>query len=236
MVSTERALSDAWIQVLVEFDIDAERSIILGGPLAERFGSTVPFAVVDEVAGLVSLGSGPILDAEASVLDARLPDDSVDAVVLVDAWRSPSELRSVVAEARRVCKPEGRVSLAALDVERLVHATPSMRPSALFYAVSGPALGLERRLESSVAATDLALQRAGFSNVESWPAELPVAAFATQDDYVAAVQAGMWPGVELITGSEWAALEEGIRRALSAQEPPYVERQPWLIASGDSPS
>ena len=109
MVITQQALSDAWTDVLAQFGIGDDLSIILGGPLAERFGSSVPFAVADEVAGLVSLGGGPILDDEASVLDAILPDDSVDAVVLVDAWRSPSELRAVVAEARRICKPGGRV-------------------------------------------------------------------------------------------------------------------------------
>ena len=236
MVTTDLALSSAWTDVLGNLDVDAERSIILGGPLAERFGASVPFAVVDEVAGLVSLGAGPILDAEATVLDARLPDDSVHTVIMVDAWRSPAELAAVVAESKRVCAPGGTVSLANLDIERLVHSTPSVRTSALFYSGYGAALRLEEQIDTPVAATELALQRAGFDALESWPTELPIAAFATEDDYVAAVTVGMWPGVELLSRPAWLALEGEIRAALSLHDAPYIEWQPWLLASGVQPS
>ena len=236
MVAAALALTTAWTDVLGALDIDADSSIILGGPLAERFGEAVPFAVVDEVAGLVSLGSGPILDAEATVLDARLPGDSVDRVILVDAWRDPSELRAVVAEAKRICRPGGTVSLATLDIERLVHATPSVRTSALFYSTYGATMGLMERLVTPVAATDLSLQRAGFDDLESWPRELPVAAFLSADDYVSAVSAGMWPGIQLLSSEGWLALEDEIRSVLAAEDAPHIEWQPWLLASGITPS
>ena len=236
MVTTDLALSNAWSDVLVRLDVDAERSIILGGPLAERLGAAVPYAVVDEVAGLVSLGTGPILDAEATVVDARLADGSVDTVIMVDAWRSPAELSAVVAEAKRICAPGGGVSLASLDIERLVHATPSVRTSALFYGRFGRSLRLEEQIDTPVAATELALQRSGFDDLESWPTELPIAAFASEDDYVAAVALGMWPGVELLSRQAWLALEAEIRAALSLQEEPFIEWQPWLLASGVLPS
>ena len=236
MVTTDLALSNAWTDVLAGLNVDSERSIILGGPLAERLGAAVPYAVVDEVAGLVSLGAGPILDAEATVVEARLPDSSVDTVIMVDAWRSPAELSAVVAEAKRICTPGGAVSLASLDIERLVHATPSVRTSALFFGSYGRSLGLEEQIDTPVAATELALQRSGFDDLESWPTELPIAAFASEDDYVAAVALGMWPGVELLSRKAWLALEEEIRATLSLQDEPYIEWQPWLLATGVLPS
>ena len=53
---------------------------------------------------------------------------------------------------------------------------------------------------------------------------------------VAAVALGMWPGVELLSRQAWLALEAEIRAALSLQEEPFIEWQPWLLASGVLPS
>ena len=235
MITNELALRNAWIAVLDRLDVSGEGSTILGGPLAERFGASVPFRTVDEVAGLVSLGSGPILDAEANVVESGLEDASVDAVVMIDAWRTPSELADVVDEAKRISKPGATTWLGSLDIERLVHATPSARLSALFYSVYGPAMDLPATIGTNPMAIDLALQRAGFGALESWPTDLPIAAFSTIDEYVDAVASGMWPGVGALSLPEWLSLEAEIRAMLETQASPYIEHQPWLLVAGKKP-
>lgn len=235
MLSTELALRKAWNAVLARLDVPTEGSVILGGPLAERFGASIPFAVVDEVSGLVSLGEGPMLEPESSVVVSGLVSESVDAVFMVDAWRTQTELRAVVKEAKRIVRRGGKVWLASLNVEGLANATPSMRPSALFYANGGtvsPAVGART---DAFASTELALLRAGLDHIETWPTDLPVAAFDTIDQYVEAVGGGMWPGIEGLDTAGWAGLVTEIRKSLAGTDVPIVEHEPWLLASALKP-
>lgn len=235
MLATELALRTAWNDVLARFDAATDGSIILGGPLAERFGASIPFAVVDEVAGLVSLGDGPTLEPDSSVVASGLAPESVDAVFMVDAWRTQAELRSVVNESKRIVRPGGKVWLASLSVEGLANATPSMRPSALFYAKGGAVSPTVEARTEVFASTELALLRAGLKHIETWPTDLPVAAFDTVDEYVEAVRIGMWPGVEALESASWTDLAEEIRTSLAGVVLPVVEHEPWLLASAIKP-
>jgi hypothetical protein len=233
MLTNTLALRKAWDEVLTSLKVEyTGGSVILGGPLAERFGDAIPFAVADEVAGLVSLGDGPILNDDATVVASGLPTGSVDAVVMIDAWRSHAELRDVTSESRRIARTGGKVWLGDLDVEGLVNAMASRRTSALFYAPYGRAIGVLHEHSSHVASTELALLRGAFDDIEVWPTDLPIAAFGTIDAYIEAVSAGMWPGVDVLTSLQWSDLEEEIRRSLGDLEAPYIEHQPWLMASG----
>lgn len=231
MLRTELALRTEWDQVLEKLDVQVAGSVIVGGPLAERFGASIPFAVVDEVSGLVSLGAGPMLDPDSTVVDSGLPDASVDAVVMVDAWRTHRELRAVVRESKRIVRPGGKVWLASLNIEGLTNATPVVRPSALFYASGGRVSAAVDARNEVFAATELELLRAGLTAIETWPADLPVAAFETIDQYVDAVRTGMWPGAEALDMAQWSDLVIEIRRSLAGADMPVVERKPWLLAS-----
>lgn len=235
MLTTELALREAWDSVLARLDVPTEGSVILGGPLAERFGASIPFAVVDEVSGLVSLGDGPLLEPASSVVASGLAADSVDAVFMVDAWRTHTELSAVVVESKRIVRPGGKVWLASLNVEGLMNATPSVRPSALFYANGGSvSLAVDSRTEV-FASTELALLRAGFNDIETWPMDLPIASFDTIDQYVEAVGSGMWPGVEALGAADWTELVVEVRRSLAGTDTPIVEHEPWLLASALKP-
>lgn len=235
MLSTGTALRTAWSEALHELGVSNQGSVILGGPLAERFGASIPFTTVDEVSGLVSLGDGPSLEPDSTVVASGLPDGSVDAVVMVDAWRTHDELRSVVNEAKRILRPGGNAWLASLSIEGLVNATPSVRTSALFYAVGGAVSPRVEARNEVFASTEMALMRAGFRSMQTWPMDLPVAAFDTIDEYVRAVRDGMWPGVEEleILQSEELGLE--IRRFLAGVQAPIVDHEPWLLATGLKP-
>lgn len=235
MLGTELALRTAWNDVLARLDVSTNGSVILGGPLAERFGASIPFAVVDEVSGLVSLGDGPMLEPDSSVVASGLAPASVDAVFMVDAWRTQAELGLVVNESKRIVRSGGKVWLASLSVEALVNATPAMRPSALFYAEGGAVSpSVEARTEV-FASTELALLRSGLEHIETWPTDLPVAAFDTVDEYVEAVRSGMWPGVEALDSAGWTDLAREIRRSLAGADLPIVEHEPWLLASATKP-
>lgn len=235
MLETELALRKAWNAVLTQLDVSTDGSVILGGPLAERFGASIPFAVVDEVSGLVSLGDGPMLEPSSSVVASGLAPESVDAVFMVDAWRTQTELRTVVNESKRIVRPRGKVWLASLNVEGLANATPSMRPSALFYASGGAVSPTVEARTEVFASTELALLRAGLDHIETWPTDLPVAAFDTLDEYVEAVRSGMWPGVESLDAGNWIELESEIRTSLAGTDLPIVEHEPWLLASAIKP-
>lgn len=235
MLGTELALRKAWNTVLTQLDVSTDGSVILGGPLAERFGASIPFAVVDEVSGLVSLGDGPMLEPDSSVVASGIAPESVDAVLMVDAWRTQTELRTVVNESKRIVRPGGKVWLASLSVEGLANATPSIRPSALFYAEGGAVSPTVEARTEVFAATELALLRAGLGHIETWPTDLPVAAFDTIDEYVEAVRSGMWPGVELLDAGDWFELEDEIRTSLAHSDLPIVEHEPWLLASATKP-
>lgn len=235
MLGTELALRKAWNTVLTQLDVSTDGSVILGGPLAERFGASIPFAVVDEVSGLVSLGDGPMLEPDSSVVASGLAPESVDAVLMVDAWRTQTELRTVVNESKRIVRPGGKVWLASLSVEGLANATPSIRPSALFYAEGGAVSPTVEARTEVFAATELALLRAGLGHIETWPTDLPVAAFDTIDGCVEAVRSGMWAGVELLDAGDWFELEDEIRTSLAHSDLPIVEHEPWLLASATKP-
>jgi len=235
MLRTEIALRAAWDQVFRTFNVPETGSVILGGPLAERFGASIPFAVVDEVSGLVSLGSGPTLEPTSSVVASGLAPASVDAVFMVDAWRSHDELLAVVRESKRIVKPAGKVWLASLNIEGLTNATPVVRPSALFYASGGMVSSAVDTRNEVFASTELALLRAGLVSIETWPSDLPIAAFDTIDHYVKAVHNGMWPGAEALDTAQWVDLEVELRRLLAGAEMPVVEREPWLLASAIKP-
>ena len=236
MFTTEVALRTAWDDVLDELGVARQGSVVLGGPLAERFGAALPFTIVDEVSGLVSLGDGPALEADSTVVASGLDAASVDAVVMVDAWRTHHELDAVTAEARRIVRPGGKVWLASLNIEGLENATPSVRPSALFYARGGAVSPVVESRNEVFASTELSLLRAGFRSMETWPMDLPVAAFDDVESYVDAVGAGMWPGVEALEPTQVQQLSAEIRSFLSGAATPIVDHQPWLLASGLKPS
>ena len=235
MIENVVALREAWRTTLAGIGVGQDVAVVVGGPPAEAIAEAVPMAVADEVAGLAILGSGPSLAADATPSSTGLPTDTADAVMMLAAWRSPEELRSVVAEARRVLAPGGRLILGEVDVDALLTATVATRRSSLLYRRYRSPILASLPGDRPVAAPAFALLRGGFGSIESATVDLPVGVFSTPGAYVEAVLAGVWPGIGIVPPHERTALEGEILESLRGTAFPLTEYQPWSLAYGIAP-
>jgi SAM-dependent methyltransferase len=226
----------AWRSVFDVFGVDASAALIVGGGPAESVADMAPLPVVDAEPRLVSLGSGPPLDAGASPTDTFLDDATIDAAVMLGSWRDPELLRTVVAECARVVRPGGIVVVGRPDADRLAGSSPSRYPSAIVARmVPRPDADPSIPETGPTVSVELAMVRARLRAISVTGVELPVAVLASADAYVDAVLDGLWPGIEGSTANDSQELVSVIRDMLKHEEFPIVERQPWLLASGTRP-
>lgn len=224
------ALRHAWDETLAEMGF-VSGSVLIGGPLADRIGEAVPIAIADEVASLVVLGDGPPLADDATPTATGLPAGSMANVLMLAAWDLDSGIAPVVDEARRVVAPGGSVWLGRRNVDAMIHATPTRLRAALLYG-RHPDRVREALASESVAPTELGLVRGGFRSIESWDYDLPVDAFPDAASYRAAVEDGMWLGIDRLSESERSAILGALDRSLRDEEYPIVEYQPWTLVRG----
>lgn len=231
MLELTASLRRAWVTTLGELGVDGTGPVLVGGPLAERIGAAVPWAIADEVDGLVVLGDGPVLDPGSAVTATGLPSASMESVFMLEAWPSPGGINEVVDEALRIVRPGGAVWLGRVDVDALVNATVATRLSALLYRRHAGRFHdyLDRGV---VAPTEMALIRGGLRPVQSWHVELPLAAFADAGAYLAAVTDGMWFGIDLVSPAERKGVMADLTTELERASFPLVEYQPWVVAQG----
>lgn len=231
MLELTASLRRAWETTLGDLGVDGTGPVLVGGPLAERIGAAVPWAIVDEVDGLVVLGDGPVLDPGSSVASTGLPSASMESVFMLEAWSGPHGITEVVDEAIRIVRPGGAVWLGRVDVDALVTATVAKRLSALLYRRH--AERFRAQLDRGVVApTEMALIRTGLRPVQSWHVELPLAAFADAGAYVAAVTGGMWFGIDLLAPVERNDVMADLTIELRDSSFPLIEYQPWVVAHG----
>lgn len=236
MIESSLELREAWEDLLPAFGSDGSAPILVGGPLAERIGETIPIAIADEVPWLAVLGDGPTLDDGATVEATGLESAVLSAVVMLDAWRSPGHLAAVASEAHRILSPDGVAWFGRLDLDMMVESTPAARRSALLYGRHAAAIMKALDGDRSVAATELALMRRGFRPIESWRMDLPVAAFDDAASYLGAIEGGLWYGIDRIGAAERSRLLGAVAASLGPDDFPLVEYQPWVLASGRRPS
>ncbi len=224
------ALRHAWEKTLAEMGL-VGRSVLIGGPLADRIGEAVPIAIADEVASLVVLGGGPPLADDAISTATGLPDGSMSSVLMLAAWDRDADIGAIVDEARRVTAPGGSVWLGRRNVDAMIHATPTRLRAAALYR-RHPDRVREALASESVAPTELGLVRGGFRSIESWDHDLPVDAFPDAGSYRAAVEDGMWLGIDRLSESERSSILGELDRDLRDAEYPVVEYQPWTLVRG----
>ena len=230
MAHASLALRKAWEATLSDLGLN-EGSVLVCGPLADRIGDAVPIAIADEVAALVVLGNGPALADDASVVATGLPDGSIGAVLALAAWPDASRIGAVVDEARRITRPGGSVWLGRRNVDAMVHSTPATLRSSILYA-RHPDRVRTALADESVAPTELALVRGGLVEIESWDHRIPVDAFPDAGSYRAAVEDGMWLGIDRLGESDRSDVLSVLDRDLREAEFPLVEYQPWTLARG----
>jgi SAM-dependent methyltransferase len=157
-----------------------------------------------------------------------LPDGSVAGVVALAAWPDVRALRSVVDEAVRVTRPGGVVVLGEVDREILTEGPPGTFTASAFYRAHPEAVpGLRRA--ASLAALALDAVRTGLHDVGTMTADRLLAVFRTREEYVEAVNAGLWRGADRVADEERTATLERIMESLA---PPFEDRQPWVFVRG----
>jgi SAM-dependent methyltransferase len=230
-------LLEAWESMLAGLGVEAEEHVLLGGPGAENLAIELGAPVADATGSLVSLGLEAALLAQSAVPFAtELPTDSFDAVVMLSAWESPTGVGPVVREAARLTRPGGSVWVGDMDGHALVRATPATYPSALLY-MAHPEIGAEVAAAcqpSSLLGVEMV--RAGMRAVTSDGVELPIAVLADGPEYIEAVRAGMWPGVESVSADDVDDVLSALRLELVPPiRFPFVEYRPWVMVRGAQP-
>jgi hypothetical protein len=66
--------------------------------------------------------------------------------------------------------------------------------------------------------------------------ELPIAVLADGPEYIEAVRAGMWPGVESVSADDLDDVLSALRLELVPPiRFPFVEYRPWVMVQGAQP-
>ncbi len=231
MIDNVVALRDAWRSVLMVLGVSAQGRIVIGGPLAPSIGEAVPVGLSGNTSSLATLGSGPDVGASATPAATSLEDGSIDVVIMLGAWATVHELAEVAREAGRILRPGGIVWFGRRDLDAVLQSTPATNRSVLMYRSYPSSVTHVAQSAGMGFALELALVRARFRSVSTDSVALPSAALSSIDDYVDAVEKGMWPGVERLTVEDRKALTRDIRQSLRGAIFPMVEYQPWYLVS-----
>jgi len=234
MIDNIVALRDAWRSVLAVLGVSAQGRIVIGGPPAPSIGEALPVGLSGNTSSLVTLGSGPDIGALATPAATSLEDASVDVVIMLGAWDTVHELAEVAREARRILRPGGIAWFGRWDLSAVMQSTPTTNRSVLMYRSYPSSVAQAPQNAGMGAALELAMVRARFRSLSTETVDLPTAALASVDDYVDAVENGMWPGIERLTVVERMALTHDLRRSLRGTIFPMVEYQPWYLVSAVS--
>ena len=231
-------LLEAWRTTLEGLGVEADTRTLIGGPGVENLAVELGAPVADATGTLVSLGAEASLLGESAVpSETGLPGNSFDVVIMLAAWTGAAEVGPVVREAARLAVPGGSVWIGERNRSALVHASPATYPAALLYETH-PAVGAAVEA-SSLPASVLGVEmvRAGMRPVTSDDVDLPIAVFADLAEYVEAVRAGMWPGVELLSIDDLDAVLATLQEdPVAPVSFPFVEYRPWVVVRGTQPA
>lgn len=231
MIDNVVLLRDAWRSVLAVLGVAAQGAIVIGGSPAPSIGEALPVGLSGNTSSLATLGSGPDVGADATPSATSLEGASIDAVIMLGAWDTSRELDEVAREAHRILRPGGIAWFGRRDLDAVMQSTPATNRSALLYG-SFPSAGARGLRNAGAGATlELAVVRARFHGISIDTVDLPTAVLSDRDDYVDAVERGLWPGIETLSVEERMALTGDIHRSLDGATFPLVEYQPWYLVS-----
>lgn len=216
---------------------------VLGGEdaagLAEAVAATGSPPIAVAAPDVVVLAAQPPegLGDDAIATATGLPPGCADTVVMRHAWAGPEELTGVVAEARRVLRPGGRLVLAGWDLDRLLSTSPHSYADAFFYAALPEVADL--LLASMAYGLDLALAlgRARFSEVRSLDVDEVVAEFPGRAEYLPWLRERGFRGVRHAEPERLAAVRDALPALVRSIAPigPVAHREPWRVVGGVRP-
>ncbi len=222
LVALEAAV---WSDVTRAAGIEMEGTVVVRGPGAHQVGDALlRLGVTTVIADESRLGPDPTEFAR---------NDSVDGVVMLHAWSSPSAVDRAAAIGVAWLRRGGTLVLAELDMARLRSAPPSRYPAALFYAMH-PEIAATLAMRS---ATSLQLAmagvRAGLRDKTALEFDRPVGVFRTPAEHRAGIEFGSWRGLEMLDSRRYGAVVDAAA-ALEVEEWPLAELEPWIAVIGSA--
>jgi hypothetical protein len=215
--------AEAWAPLVAGLGLPAAGRVLVRGPGAAQVAAAWQ---------LVGFGAGGLSTDEAAVrTDEPAPDENFAMVALLHAWPEPRDVDAVAGTAARWVQPGGMLLLADLDVAALRNEPPRRTPAALLYQMY-PAVG-ERLAGRSPSRIQMVMAgiRAGLD--DKWTGDIarPVGAYRDASERRAAVEFGVWRGLEELDPDQYTRLLE----AVDAVDPaawPLVEKEPWTVVTG----
>ncbi len=219
--------TQTWADLARSASLSFAGTVVVRGPGARGVGDA-----------LLRLGSERVIVDETQLGDPAREsarDDIVDAVILLHAWQQPSAIDEAARSAVAWVRPGGAVVLADLAVDRLRTASPAKYPSAFFYRAHPEVADVVQGRTATSIQMATAGVRAGLDDKLLIDFERPVGVFDTPADHRAAIEFGVWRGLERLDAPAYAALLDGVG-ALPMGPWPVVEREPWVVLCGRSRS
>ena len=215
--------ADSWAPLLAALGVPDSGRIVLRGPGADQVAAAWQ---------LLGYGTAGVTADEAPLrLDEPLPEGPVAMAALLHAWPQPRDVDAIARVAARWIQPGGVLLLADLDVAGLRTESPRRAPAALLYHMY-PEVA-ERLAGRSPTRVQLVMAgiRAGLD--EKWSGDLsrPVGVYRDADERRAAVEFGVWRGLEDLDPDRYTRLLEAVD-AVDPVEWPLVEREPWTVVTG----
>ncbi|NIV89316.1 MAG: hypothetical protein GWN35_21625, partial [Actinobacteria bacterium] len=160
-------------------------------------------------------------------------NDSVDGVVMLHAWPSPSAVDRAAAIGAAWLRRGGTLVLAELDMARLRNATPSRYPAALLYTMYPEiAASLSVRSATSLQLA-MAAVRAGLRDKTVMEIDRPVGVFRGPDEHRAGIEFGCWRGLEMLDAARYGPVVDAAA-TVGVGEWPLVELEPWIAVIGSA--
>lgn len=227
------AFHAAWRDTIGSLGTGAAGEVLVAGPYAHALADELPVPTADEGGGLAVLGpKGFPIETGASPRATGLPDASVDAAVVLSAWRTVAGVGPVLAETARVVRPGGTVWLGEPALDVLTCSMPATYRAGLLYQAHPD---VAARVRAAAGSGDLGVEmvRHRLRDVTVIESDLPVAVFTTAAEGVEAVRAGIWPGTEFLSAVELDDLLDDVRASFRNRVRfPVVDYQPWTLGRG----
>lgn len=168
----------------------------------------------------------------------RLPSNSVDLVVLRNAWRSLPEMTEVIWNAYRITKPGGGLLACEFDVDRALAAPAAKYPSQVLYAAHPELVENFHSVAAGVVDISVEIGRAGYADVRQGDVDETQGVFDEADALFGFVSTHGWRGMERLEPRDAAVVLDHLGELLPRIAPTgeCADREPWICVRGTKPA
>jgi SAM-dependent methyltransferase len=232
-----------WTSVLADVGLDwGSNAVIVGDQALDVAGSYLRAGappLVFESPDFAVLSKGPAPDFAGNEPSAfGLAPDSMDLVVLRNAWRSLPEMTDVIWNAHRITKPGGGLLACEFDVDRALTAPATRYPSQVLYAAHPELVEHFRSLAAGTVDISVEMGRAGYADVRKGDVDETRGRFDEADALFYFVAVHGWRGMERLEPRDATEVLDRLADLLPRLAPSGVsaDREPWIWVRGTKPA